>query len=141
MSLFLNLILSIFLNVSAAEHSFILLVVCFFFYRLCCTLSLPALWKNKLLGNYRLSNIYLEASNLRDCTTYVIVSALQHKDIFCVDLKFKSELGSYDIKCLFHDQKHMWCTVLKSKAFLLFENLGWIDETKFGKVNSTSAMK
>lgn len=43
-----------------------------------------------------------------------------------MDLKFKSKLGTYDIKCLFHDQKHLWCTVLKSKAFLLFENLGWL---------------
>lgn len=38
---------------------------------------------------------------MRDCTTYVMVSALQYKDIFCVDIKFKSELGSYDINAYF----------------------------------------
>lgn len=113
-------------NVSATEQSLVL-VLFFFFLILPCTLSLPALRKNKkLLSNYRLSNIYLGASNLGDCTTYVMVSTLKHKDMFCVDLKFKSKLGSYDTKCSFHYQSHFWCTVLKSKSFLLFENLGWL---------------
>lgn len=67
------------------------------------------------------------ASNLGDCTAYVMVSALKCKDIFCADLKSKSKLASYDTKCLFHYQSHLWCTVLKSKAFFIFENLGWLN--------------
>lgn len=73
----------------------VVVVLCFFllgglfvcsFLILSFTLSLLALWKNeKLLPHYRLSNIYLGASNLRNCTTYVMVSTLQHKGIFCVD--------------------------------------------------------